>query len=210
VLAEVAAFTAELRPTSMAQVAGEHPDPFHVLIGTILSLRTQDRHTATACARLFAVAPDLGAMERLSPERLAGLIYPVGFYRTKAARILEICAALRERHGGAVPTELDALLALPGVGRKTANLTLTLGHGLPGICVDIHVHRITNRWGYVATRSPDHTELCLREILPTRYWIPINDWLVLFGQTVCRPLSPHCSTCRLAAWCARIGVEGHR
>jgi endonuclease-3 len=149
-------------------------------------------------------------MARLSPDQVERAIYPVGFYRTKAAQILKICRVLIERHGGRVPADMEALLALKGVGRKTANLVLTQGHGLPGICVDTHVHRIVNRWGYVSAATPDKTETALRRVLPDRYWIPINDWLVAFGQNLCAPVSPRCSECPLAAHCARRGVTRSR
>jgi endonuclease-3 len=138
------------------------------------------------------------------------LIYPVGFYNTKARSIVEICSQLLERFDGQVPSDLDVLLTLPGVGRKTANLVVTAGFGLPGICVDTHVHRITNRWGYVHTSTPEQTELALREKLPREYWIPINGWLVTLGQNICHPTSPKCSVCPVARWCLRVGVTRSR
>ena len=153
-----------------------------------------------------SVADTPEAMLRLSPARIARLIFPVGFYRTKARVIRAISRDLIERFGGAVPDDLDALLTLKGVGRKTANLVVTIGFDKPGICVDIHVHRISNRLGFVRTKSPDQTELALRAKLPRRYWIGYNDLLVAFGQNVCRPLSPHCSRCPVARWCRRVGV----
>jgi endonuclease-3 len=134
----------------------------------------------------------------------------VGFYRTKARSIRAVCALLIERHAGRVPSDLDALLALPGVGRKTANLVLTMGFGLPGICVDTHVHRICNRWGYVQTKTPDDTELALRQKLPPEYWIEINGLLVTLGQHICHPTSPRCSVCPVAEYCERVGVERSR
>jgi endonuclease-3 len=134
----------------------------------------------------------------------------VGFYRTKARAIRAICRDLIRRFGGQVPDDLDALLTLKGVGRKTANLVVTVGFGKPGICVDIHVHRISNRLGFVRTTAPDRTELALRAKLPRRYWIGYNDLLVAFGQNVCRPLSPHCSRCPVARWCRRVGVSQTR
>ena len=184
--------------------------PFRVLISTILSLRTQDATTAAASARLFALAETPQAMLRLKEERIAQAIYPVGFYKTKAASILDNCRELIERWGGAVPATMEELLELKGVGRKTANLVLTLGHNLPGICVDTHVHRITNRWGYVRTNTPDETETVLRKRLPAPYWIPINDWLVSYGQHTCKPISPLCSQCALVPICPRIGVTHSR
>ena len=149
-------------------------------------------------------------MRQVLESRIAELIYPVGFYRTKARSIRQVCALLIERHNGEVPADLDALLALPGVGRKTANLVLTMGFGLPGICVDTHVHRICNRWGYVQTKDPDKTELALRDKLPLEYWIPINGLLVTLGQNICHPTSPHCSICPVAALCQRVGVMRSR
>lgn len=184
--------------------------PFHVLIATILSLRTKDTLTVTVAPRLFAAADTPAAMLALSEERIAELIYPVGFYRTKARSIREVCAILLDRYGGAVPNDLEALLALPGVGRKTANLVLTMGFGLPGICVDTHVHRICNRWGYIQTKTPEETEFALREILPPRHWIAINGLLVTLGQHICHPTSPKCSACPVAAYCARVGVTRSR
>ena len=184
--------------------------PFRVLIATILSLRTKDTLTAVVAPRLSALADTPAAMLTLSEEQLAATIYPVGFYRTKARSIRETCALLIERYGGNVPSDLDALLALPGVGRKTANLVLTAGYGLPGICVDTHVHRITNRWGYVKTRSPDETEMALRAKLPAEHWMEINGLLVTLGQNICHPTSPKCSVCPVAAYCERVGVERSR
>lgn len=183
---------------------------FHILIATILSLRTKDTLTAVVAPRLFAAADTPATMLALSEERIAELIYPVGFYRTKAKSIRAVCALLLERHGGAVPNTLDELLALPGVGRKTANLVLTAGYGLPGICVDTHVHRICNRWGYVHTKDPEHTELALRAKLPPEHWISINGLLVTLGQNICHPTSPRCSECPVAAYCARVGVVRSR
>ena len=184
--------------------------PFRILIATILSLRTKDTLTAVVAPRLFAVADTPGDMLTLSESEIAELIYPVGFYRNKARAIREISALLLERHAGEVPQALDALLALPGVGRKTANLVLTMGFGLPGICVDTHVHRICNRWGYIQTKTPEETELVLRGQLPPQHWIAINGLLVTLGQNVCHPTSPKCSTCPVAAYCARIGVTRSR
>lgn len=183
-----------------------HQTPFHILIATILSLRTKDTLTAVVAPRLFAAADTPAAMLALDEARVAELIYPVGFYRTKAKSIRAICARLIEQHGGRVPPDLDALLALPGVGRKTANLVLTMGFGLPGICVDTHVHRICNIWGYVRTKDPDKTELALRAKLPPEYWLEINGLLVTLGQNICHPVSPRCSVCPIASYCPRIGV----
>jgi endonuclease-3 len=184
--------------------------PFHILIATILSLRTKDTLTAVVAPRLFAVADTPETMLALPEEQIAQLIYPVGFYRTKARSIRQICALLLERYGGQVPANLDALLALPGVGRKTANLVITAGYGLAGICVDVHVHRICNRWGYVQTKDPEATEMALRAKLPPEYWLSINKLLVALGQNICHPTSPRCSICPVAALCQRIGVTRSR
>src|SRR5215216_989512 len=174
--------------------------PFHILIATILSLRTKDTLTAVVAPRLFAAADTPEAMLALDEEQIAKLIYPVGFYRTKARSIRQICALLIERHAGKVPNTMEDLLALPGVGRKTANLVLTMGFDLPGICVDTHVHRICNIWGYVQTKDPDATEQALRAKLPREYWTEINGLLVTLGQNICHPTSPRCSICPIAAF----------
>ena len=197
-------------PTALAVVFDESGDPFRVLIACILSLRTQDTTTGPAAARLFALADGPAAMLRLSPSQIERAIYPVGFYRTKARAILGICRDLLDRFEGRVPDDLDALLTLGGVGRKTANLVITVGYNKPGICVDTHVHRISNRFGYVRTRTPEETEMALRATLPRRYWIGYNDLLVSFGQNLCTPISPHCSACPLRTLCPRVGVTSSR
>lgn len=181
-----------------------------MLIACLLSLRTQDATTGPAAGRLFAVADTPEAMLRLPPARIERLIYPVGFYRTKARVIVDICRELLARCGGRVPDTIDALLTLRGVGRKTANLVVTMGFGKPGICVDTHVHRISNRLGYVRTKTAEQTEMALRATLPRRYWIGYNDLLVAFGQNVCTPISPRCSTCPVNVLCPRVGLTSHR
>ena len=198
------------REPIVTAMARREPNPFKALVATLLSLRTRDEQTHAAAERLFARAETPAATLLLSAAEIAELIYPVGFYRVKAARILEVCAILVAKYGGEVPAELDELLALPGGGRKTANLVLTRGHLLPGICVDTHVHRISNRLGYVATQNPDETEMVLRQKLPAEYWIIWNDLLVAYGQNLCTPLSPWCSKCVVAEQCLRIGVERSR
>jgi endonuclease-3 len=185
-------------------------DPFAVLVSTILSLRTKDEVTAAASARLLARAPAPAALLRLPARTIERLIYPVGFYRVKARHLRAVARLLLARHGGRVPADLDLLLELPGVGRKVANLVLVLGFGLPGVCVDTHVHSICNRLGYVRTRDPLATEMALRRKLPRRHWLTVNDLLVTFGQNVCGPLSPRCSTCPVARHCARVGVTRSR
>jgi endonuclease-3 len=184
--------------------------PFRVLVSCIISLRTKDEVTYPASERLFALARDPGAMMRLSEAAIAKAIFPAGFYRTKARQIRALSRLLVERHSGRVPSDIDSLLELPGVGRKTANLTVTLGYGRPGICVDTHVHRIAGRLGWVRTEKPDQTEYALRATLPRRWWIPINETLVRHGQAVCHPLSPRCSVCTVASLCPRIGVVRSR
>lgn len=180
--------------------------PYKVLVSCIISLRTKDEVTAKSSERLFARAAIPTAMASLATDEIAELIYPAGFYRNKSEQIYEISRRLISEYGGVVPDEIDELLAFKGVGRKTANLVLTLGFGKQGICVDTHVHRICNRWGYVSTRTPEETEMALRAKLPAEYWIPINDLLVAFGQNVCVPVSPRCSVCRLRNICSRVGV----
>lgn len=191
-------------------VANYAETPFTVLISCLLSLRTKDKTTDAASERLFRLAKTPEATLQLSERTIRDAIYPVGFYRTKAKRILEICRMLLDRFDGQVPHSIEEMLELPGVGRKTANLVMTLGFRKPGICVDIHVHRITNRWGYVETRDPDKTEMALRQQLPKRHWISLNDLLVSYGQNLCKPVSPHCSQCRLRDYCPRRGVTHSR
>jgi len=184
--------------------------PFETLISTILSLRTKDKVTEVASQRLLARAPTPAALAFLSKEEIEGLIYPVGFYHTKARNLLDACRALLNEYQGEVPRSMEELLKLPGVGRKTANLVLTIGFGDYGICVDTHVHRITNIWGYVRTRTPEDTEFALRRKLPRRHWKTYNDLLVTFGQNLCVPVSPWCSKCPIAQYCPRIGVKRSR
>lgn len=186
------------------------PDPFKVLISTIISLRTRDEVTFAASERLFAVASTPAAVGLLGESGIAERIYPAGFYRTKAGNIVRICSILRERYDGRVPSTIEELTALPGVGRKTANLVLGLGFRIPAICVDIHVHRISNRLRWVSTETPDQTEKALAAIVPERFWIPMNEWLVGFGRQVCTPRSPRCSRCPLSDQCPRIGVTRAR
>jgi endonuclease-3 len=185
-------------------------DGWAVLVSTILSLRTKDAVTLAASRALLAKAPTPQALCALRVEDIEKLAYPAGFYKTKARNLLQIARILIEKHGGEPPADMDALLALPGVGRKTANLVLIEAYDMDGICVDTHVHRISNRAGWLSSKSPDATETALRELLPRRYWKKINLLLVLYGQRVCRPISPFCSTCALFAHCARRGVDKNR
>jgi len=196
-------------------VVGEIADraadrPFETIISTVLSLRTKDKVTAEASQRLLSRAWTPETLVALSVEEIEQLIYPVGFYRTKARSIIEICRRLQADYSGKVPRSIDELLTLPGVGRKTANLVLTVGFGDYGICVDTHVHRIFNIWGYVSTKTPEETEFALREKLPRKHWITCNDILVAFGQNLCIPASPWCSRCPVAAFCPRIGLKRSR
>ena len=210
ILAAVRRKLPEWDPTALSRVAEERRDSFRLLIGCLLSLRTKDETTYPAAARLFRLADRPEAMLRLIPKQIERAIFPVGFYRTKARVILGVCRDLLTRFDGKVPDDLDALLTLKGVGRKTANLVVTLGFGKPGICVDTHVHRISNRLGYVKTKTPEQTEMALREKLPRRYWIEYNDLLVTFGQNICKPLSPLCSRCPVQRRCLKVGVTRHR
>ncbi len=172
-------------------------DPYKVLISTLLSLRTKDEVTANASYRLFEKADTPKKMVRLSEEEIQGLIYPVGFYKNKAKTIIETSALLIEKFSSKVPDSLEELLNIKGVGRKTANLVLALGYGQDTICVDTHVHRISNRWGAVSTKTPEETEFALMEKIPKKYWSEINDLMVAFGQTICRPVGPKCKECRV-------------
>ncbi len=185
-------------------------DPFKVLISTILSLRTKDETTAEASKRLFKKADTPKKMVKLTEKELQELIYPVGFYRVKSKNILKACKELIEKYNSEVPDDLDELLKFDGVGRKTANLVVSLGFAKPAICVDIHVHRISNRLGYLKTKDPHATEMKLRDKLPQRYWIEYNSILVAFGQKICRPISPFCSECPVVDYCCKVGVKKSR
>ena len=191
-------------------MAATGDDPFRILVATILSLRTRDTVTAVVAPRLFARADTPEALLALPVEELREIIRPVGFYNAKTESLREVAALLIERYGGRVPDEIDELLTLPGVGRKTANLVVTAGYGKPGICVDTHVHRISNRFGYVRTRTPEQTEMALREKLPPDLWLKINTLLVSLGQNICHPTSPRCSICPVNDLCERVGVVRSR
>jgi endonuclease-3 len=185
-------------------------NPFRVLVSTILSSRTKDEVTGEASMRLFKRAPNPQTIARLSEKEIARLIYPVGFYNTKSKTVKQTCKKLVEEFNGKVPHTMEELLTLPGVGRKTANLVISLGFNLPGICVDTHVHRISNRWGIVKTKSPAETETALRKKLPQKYWIEFNTLLVTFGQNICNPTSPKCSLCGLERMCPQKNVTRKR
>lgn len=191
-------------------VAESSHDPFKVLISTVLSLRTKDETTAAASRKLFKLADNPSDMLKLSEKKIRDTIYPVGFYKTKAKNIKTICSDLLNNYDSRVPDEIEELLNFKGVGRKTANLVVTLGYDKPGICVDTHVHRISNRFGYLKTKTPDDTEMELRKKLPKEYWIDYNSLLVAFGQHLCRPISPKCSICPVEKYCDRVGVKTSR
>ncbi len=208
-LERLAEVRAAARPTTLTAVERRR-DPFRLLVACVISLRTKDEVTAAAAARLFAVADTPATLAALPVPRIAELVFPAGFYRVKAHQLQSLARRLLEVHDGRVPPQREALLSLPGVGRKTANLVLGLGFGIPAICVDTHVHRIANRLGLVATRTPEETEHALERVLPRRHWIAINDLLVTFGQTICHPTSPRCSICPVASHCPRRGVTRSR
>lgn len=191
-------------------VARTGSGPFRVLISCLLSLRTKDETTAGAVARLFAEADTPEALARMQPDKIEKLIYPVGFYRVKARNLIAVSRKILDEFGGRVPDTLEGLRSLDGVGLKTANLVLSEGFGKPAICVDIHVHRIMNRLGFVRTDQPDRTEAALRRKLPKPDWKSVNAVLVAFGQRLCRPVSPHCSVCPVHRFCARRGVRAAR
>jgi len=199
------------------QVKGKEPyvsllslkkrDPFKILIATVLSARTKDNITKESCKKLFKLVKSPRDLIKISEEEIEKLIYPVGFYKQKAKYLKRIAEVLVKKYDGRVPDSIEELMKLPGVGRKTANLVVVLGFNKYGICVDTHVHRIVNRWGYVNTKKPEETEFALRKKLPKRYWKVINTLLVAFGQTVCLPTFPKCSFCELNKFCPKIGVK---
>lgn len=196
----------DLPDPSVTLVGKRWRSPFLVLISCLLSLRTKDATTLPASERLFRLASTPQGMLQLSPAQIRKAIYPVGFYKTKALRIRGICKDVITKFKGHVPDDLQALMTMKGVGRKTANLVLTEGFGIPAMCVDTHVHRISNRMGYVRTKTPHETEMALRQRLPGKYWIHYNALLVTWGQNVCRPVSPLCSRCCVQGYCQREGV----
>ncbi len=197
----------EWKAPIVTEIADRTKDPFQVLVSTVLSSRTKDAVTRETSRRLFAKASTPCALAKLSPVEIEGLIYPVGFFHTKAKRLPELARILVDKYKGKVPDALEELLKLPGVGRKTANLVLTAGFGKPGICVDTHVHRISNRFGYVETKSPEETEFALREKLPLKWWIVYNDFLVTLGQNICFPRNPHCEVCPLNKLCEKVNIR---
>lgn len=194
----------------VAFLAAGGGSPFRVLVSALLSARTADGTTAGACTRLFALADTPEALRALSADAVEQAIYPVGFYPTKTRNLLQLCDRLITEFGGAVPADIETLCTLPGVGRKTANLVMIEAFQQPAICVDTHVHRISNIWGFVKTKTPEQTERALRERLPRRHWRDYNRILVAFGQHCCAPQSPWCSRCPVARFCPRIGVTRSR
>lgn len=195
---------------SVSKIARKRREPYRILISTIISLRTKDEVTDAASARLFAIADTPESMSRIDLRTIRRAIFPAGFYKTKAVTIREISRRLAREYGGKVPDSVDELTRFKGVGRKTATLVVSLGYGKPAICVDTHVHRISNRLGLVETKNPTETEFALMDIVPQRYWIGYNELLVRFGQNTCKPVSPFCSECPVGRDCPRIGVEKNR
>jgi len=184
--------------------------PWAVFVSTILSLRTKDEVTLAASERILKAAANPSQLHSMNEEKIAKLIYPVGFYRNKSSSLKKIAAILLAQYEGKVPSTMEELLALPGVGRKTANLVLTEAFDIDALCVDIHVHRISNRCGWLSSDTPEETEMTLREILPLKYWKRINYLLVLYGQRLCRPVSPFCSCCIIKKYCIRRDIGRSR
>jgi endonuclease III len=191
-------------------IEAQTKDPFKVLVATLLSARTKDAMTATVTKKLFKTVHHQHDLEKLTIKQIEELIYPVGFYKTKAKHLKLMPSVLKEKFNDKTPNTIDELLELPGVGRKTANLVVATAFKKPAICVDTHVHRINNRLGYLKTNTPFETEMKLREILPKKYWITYNMYLVSLGQGICAPISPKCSICPLSGECNKVGVEKSR
>jgi endonuclease-3 len=211
IVAALESWRAELGDPSVTTIAEKYRhDGWAVLASTILSLRTKDEVTLVCSSALLKEAPTPAAILKLEIKEIEKLIYPAGFYHTKALNLQRIANILIEKYAGSVPDELDELLALPGVGRKTANLVLIEAFDKEGICVDTHVHRICNRAGWLVSKTPEETEMTLRAILPKKHWKGLNALLVLYGQQVCRPLSPFCSRCVIKKHCAKVGLEKSR
>ncbi len=198
------------RKPIVTEISEKYRNPYKILIGTLLSLRTKDEVTSVASDKLFSVAETPQKMLNLSQKQIEELIFPVGFYHRKAENIKVVSEIILKKYAGKVPDNLNELLSLPGVGRKTANLVIILGYDKYGICVDTHVHRISNRWGFVKTKLPEKTEFTLRRKLDKKYWKIYNDYLVSFGQNICKPVSPLCSKCKIEKWCPKIGVNTSR
>lgn len=189
------------------QIQIQTGDPFKVLVTTILSARTKDETTSRIARKLFEKVKNIDDLEKIRAEELNNIIHQVGFHNAKTKYLKRLPLVLKEKFGGKIPSEIDELLQLPGVGRKTANLVRAVAFSLPAICVDVHVHRICNRWGYINTKTPYETEMALREILPEKYWLNFNSYVVAFGQNLCTPRKPKCHQCPIYNQCARIGVK---
>jgi endonuclease-3 len=207
---EIRRIVAGKNTPSVTSIAKRTKSAFMVLVSTVISARTKDEVTREASGRLFALADSAATMAVLSEKKIAKAIYPAGFYNTKARSIKKLSKQLVEEFNYIVPDTIEELLRLPGVGRKTANLVLAQGFGKPAICVDTHVHRIVNRLGVIKSDNPTQSEYALREVLPQNFWIEINDIFVIFGRTLCRPISPICSACGIRGLCKRIGVNKSR
>ena len=195
---------------SVSLIAEEDKDPYRVLVSTLISLRTKDEVTLEASKRLFRIAPDIKSLSQMQPEQIAELIKPAGLYKRKGEQIKKVATIIVNDFNGIVPDDMDTLLSLPGVGIKTASLVLNLGYGIDAVCVDCHVHEIANRLGWVDTKTAENTEKRLREILPQRFWIPLNELLVRYGQKVCTPVSPFCSKCPENGRCPKKRVTRSR
>ena len=195
---------------SVSKIARKKRDPFRILVSTVISLRTKDEVTEAASGRLFDLADTPEGISGLRLDKIRKAIYPAGFYKTKAKRLRDISRRLVAEYNSRVPDSVDELLTFKGVGRKTATLVVSLGYGIPAICVDTHVHRISNRLGLVETSNPTETEFALMGVIAKRSWIGYNELLVSFGQNVCKPISPHCSTCPVKRSCPRLGVDRSR
>lgn len=187
--------------TALAHISEQSNDPFKILISTILSARTRDPVTEEASARLYAKFPDVYSLSKASEDEVAKLVKPVSFYQVKAPRIIKVAKIIAEKYQGKVPRSMEELLELPGVGRKTANCVLVYGFREPAIPVDVHVHRVSNRIGFVKTKNPEDTERALAEIYPKKYWLDVNESFVAFGQTICKPVVPRCFVCKLRTIC---------
>ncbi|MBW6514593.1 MAG: endonuclease III [Candidatus Syntrophosphaera sp.] len=196
----------EVKTPIVDLIQAKTKDPFKVLVATILSARTKDETTARTVTELFKVVRKADDFDKLSAEELNAIIRQVGFHNDKTRHLKQLPKVLNERFGGQVPSEIDDLLELPGVGRKTANLVRAVAFSLPAICVDVHVHRISNRWGYISTKTPFESEMALREILPEKHWLQYNSYVVAFGQNLCTPRKPRCQECPVHRYCARVGV----
>ncbi|HOD59260.1 MAG: endonuclease III [Candidatus Cloacimonetes bacterium] len=207
VMTELEKHFKSVRTPIVDQIQIQTKDPFKVLVTTILSARTKDETTSQAARKLFDKVRNIDDLEKISAEELDSIIYPVGFHNAKTKYLKQLPSVLKEKFGGNIPSEIDELLQLPGVGRKTANLVRAIAFSLPAICVDVHVHRICNRWGYVKTRTPYETEMALRKILPEKYWLTFNSYVVAFGQNLCTPRKPKCHQCPIYNQCARVGVK---